>query len=189
MNPKDTAGQAKPQMHLIPVGALGPLARVMELGAKKYGPYNWRETPVNYTTYLSAVGRHCAAFLDGQDQDPESGQSHLAHIAAGMMILLDAIVTGNAKDDRPPKNPAYAEPAPHRPVLDPAQLAALPENPDGSRTLGTVKAGGTFPQDIEWAPGVSCGCETCTTLRALKANQPTKNDAHRGTGASQPATP
>lgn len=109
LNPKGAAGLAKPQLHLIPVGAMTPIARVMELGASKYGPYNWRDTPVNYTTYLSAARRHIDAFLDGQVQDPESGQSHLAHAAAGLMILLDAIVTGNAKDDRPKPNPAYAE--------------------------------------------------------------------------------
>lgn len=169
LNPKGAAGRAKDQMHLIPVGALAPVARVMALGAKKYGPYNWRKTPVNYTTYLSAVGRHAAAFLDGQDQDPESGQSHLAHIAAGMMILLDAIVTGNAKDDRPPKNPAYVEPAPKSPEL-----------------LGGAK---------EWAPGVPCNCEACVSVRqrrrleTLFREQPGDSGAKDSAGTGSPATP
>ena len=139
LNPKGAAGRAKPQLHLIPVGALAPVSRVMELGAKKYGPYNWRQTPVNYTTYLSAAMRHIVAHTDGEDQDPESGQSHLAHAAAGLMILLDAIITGNAKDDRPPKNPAYVEPDPVKPVL----------------------SGG------EWAPGISCQCEACQVVRKI----------------------
>ena len=45
--------------------------------------------------------RHYAAYLDGQDLDPESNQPHTAHIAACMLILLDAEATGNLVDDRP----------------------------------------------------------------------------------------
>lgn len=100
-NPKDIAGRAKPQLHLIPVGAMIPVAKVMELGARKYGPYNWREKPIAYTPYLSAALRHIAAFLNGETTDLESGQSHIAHAAAGLLILQDAIAAGTAKDDRP----------------------------------------------------------------------------------------
>lgn len=100
-NPKDIAGRSKPQLHLIPASALVPVARVMELGAKKYGPYNWRDQPVAYTPYLSAAMRHITAFLNGETIDPESGQSHIAHAAAGLLILEDAIVNDSAKDDRP----------------------------------------------------------------------------------------
>lgn len=101
-NPKDAIGDTKPQMHLIPAPALIQAARVMELGAKKYGPYNWRGQPVRMTVYLAAAMRHILAKLDGQDLDPESGQPHEAHALACMAILLDAAATGNVKDDRPP---------------------------------------------------------------------------------------
>jgi len=107
-NPKHAAGKAKPQLHLIPASALIPLARVMESGASKYGAYNWRGQPVTTTTYISAAQRHLVAYLDGEDTDPESGQSHLAHVAACAMILLDAVVTGNAENDRPPPGVAGA---------------------------------------------------------------------------------
>jgi hypothetical protein len=73
----------------------------MELGAKKYGPFNWRDTPIGHTPYISAMFRHLIAFASGEDLDPESGQPHLAHIASGAMILLDAREVGSAKDDRP----------------------------------------------------------------------------------------
>lgn len=101
VNPKDLAGRAKPQLHLIPLPALLPVARVMELGAAKYGPHNWRDTPIAHTPYISAMMRHLIAYSGGEDLDPESGQSHLAHIASGAMILLDAVLAGVAKDDRP----------------------------------------------------------------------------------------
>jgi hypothetical protein len=53
MNPKDLAGQDKPQMHLIPPVAEIAEAEVMGLGAKKYGPYNWRKL----SSYERLVGR------------------------------------------------------------------------------------------------------------------------------------
>lgn len=99
-NPKDIAGRAKPQLHLIPACAEIAIARVMEGGAKKYGPYNWREKAVAYTPYISATRRHLLAFADGENLDPESGHLHLAHAASSLMILIDAILNDCAIDDR-----------------------------------------------------------------------------------------
>jgi hypothetical protein len=100
-NPKDIIGATKPPLHLVPASALLYEAKVMALGAKKYGPYNWRGKPVRYTIYVSAAMRHLLAALDGQRLDPESGQPHLAHARACLGILLDAEATGNLIDDRP----------------------------------------------------------------------------------------
>lgn len=77
------------------------VSKVMELGAKKYGPYNWRGNAVLATVYVEAAMRHLLAYLDGEALDPESGQPHTAHVAACMGILLDAEATGNLDDDRP----------------------------------------------------------------------------------------
>jgi len=98
-NPKDIAGSTKPQYHLVPVTE--GVVRVMELGAKKYGPYNWREQKIAYTAYVSAAMRHMKAFLDREDRDPESMQLHIEHAAACMLIMADAIYHGAAIDDRP----------------------------------------------------------------------------------------
>ncbi len=100
-NPKDAIGDTKPQIHLVPPGALVYTAKVMELGARKYGPYNWRQQPVRRTVYLSALLRHALRALDGEDVDPESGMPHEAHIVACAAIILDAMATGNLLDDRP----------------------------------------------------------------------------------------
>lgn len=105
-NPKDLIGVTKPQLHLVPPAASLRMAKVLELGATKYGPYNWREKAVRTTVYLSAAMRHLAQALDGEDFDPESGQPHEAHVAACMAILLDAADHGNLKDDRPTPGPA-----------------------------------------------------------------------------------
>ena len=100
-NPKDLVGETKPQLHLVPPAALIYMAKVMELGAKKYGPYNWRSNKVRHTVYLSAALRHLLTALDGESIDPESGSLHVAHAAACMAIIMDAKATGNLIDDLP----------------------------------------------------------------------------------------
>jgi len=106
VNPKDKIGLAKPQIHLVPPSAIIYFAKAMENGAKKYGPYNWRNHPVNYTVYLSAMLRHILQLIDGEDIAKDSNTHHLAHIGASAAILLDALATGNLIDDRPLKGAA-----------------------------------------------------------------------------------
>lgn len=106
-NPKDLIGASKPQLGLIPVGALTSVARVMELGAKKYGPYNWRSKSVRYMVYANAALRHLLAWIGGEDLDPESGEPHWAHMVACGLIVLDAMSVKNGIDDRDWTNPDY----------------------------------------------------------------------------------
>jgi hypothetical protein len=100
-NPKDLIGETKPPLWLVPPALLIVTSKVMQLGAKKYGPYNWRSKKVRATVYLSAAMRHLLSAQDGEAIDPESGQPHIAHVAACCAILLDAAATGNLIDDRP----------------------------------------------------------------------------------------
>ncbi len=99
-NPKDKVGSKKVNLSLIPPVANIYEARVMELGASKYGEKNWRDSPVRLSVYISASLRHFAALSDGQDIDHESGQPHIAHIRANTGILLDALEQGTLIDDR-----------------------------------------------------------------------------------------
>ncbi len=105
-NPKDRVGAGKPPLHLIPPAAEILESIAMGLGARKYGEFNWRTSKVRSTVYIAATKRHLAQWLDGQDDDPESGVSHLAHARACLGVLLDAIATGNVIDDRPVAGPA-----------------------------------------------------------------------------------
>jgi len=105
-NPKDRNGARKPPLHLIPPAAEIAESVVMALGAEKYGTANWRTTKIRASVYIAAARRHLLQWFDGEDDDPESGISHLAHARASLGILLDAIATGNAIDDRPPKGAA-----------------------------------------------------------------------------------
>jgi hypothetical protein len=87
-------------MWLVPPVALEELAWVLKLGADKYGEYNWRKTGVCASTYISAAFRHLNAWRDGEDLDPESSRSHLAHAMTCFAIVLDAEKCGTLDDDR-----------------------------------------------------------------------------------------
>ena len=78
------------------------MARVLENGAVKYGPYNWRDQQIGIQTYVGAIMRHTSAVRRGEDIDPESGLPHMAHIMATAAILIDATEHGMMIDDRPP---------------------------------------------------------------------------------------
>lgn len=111
-NPKDAIGRTKAPLHLIPSPALVEIAKAMQVGADKYGPYNWRESAVARTVYLAAAERHIRADLDGETFDPAAPDGeriyHLAFACAGLMVLLDAILVGKMIDDRPPPGVAGA---------------------------------------------------------------------------------
>ncbi len=100
-NPKDATGSSKTPFHLVPESATAQEAEAMRLGASKYGAYNWRSKAVKASVYVSALRRHLAAWFDREDNDPESGLSHLAHARANLGILLDAEHCGQLIDDRP----------------------------------------------------------------------------------------
>ena len=99
-DPKAIEGAKKTQLHLLPPVALAEAAKAHQQGADKYGPFNWRETKVCASTYISAMMRHLDLWRDGEDLAPDSGVSHLGHIIAGANILLDAAHCGTLVDDR-----------------------------------------------------------------------------------------
>jgi hypothetical protein len=105
-NPKTQYGDLKPPVHLVPPVAILQEAMVFKLGAQKYGPYNWRDNSVAVSVYYSAAMRHLTSYWDGEDLDPQSKESHLAHARASLAILIDALSCGNLIDDRPPPGQA-----------------------------------------------------------------------------------
>ena len=108
-DPKGAAGDLKAPLGLIPSCAMEQTAWVHKLGSDKYGELNWRKTGVCSSTYVNAILRHLNAWKDGETLDPESGISHLAHIACSCNILMDAGHCGTLKDDRnvTPQNKAH----------------------------------------------------------------------------------
>lgn len=99
-NPKESAGRKKCPMHLLSPSAMRETANALGHGATKYKARNYRTAGVNATTYVGAILRHLSAWNDGEDLDPESGLSHIAHVAACADILLDTMACGMMNDDR-----------------------------------------------------------------------------------------
>lgn len=79
--------QNKPGMHLLPMDALLEIAKVLDYGANKYEPHNWRKG-MHYSRVYSACLRHLTAWSMGEDKDPETDISHLAHAACNILFLL-----------------------------------------------------------------------------------------------------
>lgn len=91
--------QEKPDMALLSSIALVKIAEVMTFGKKKYSAHNWRGG-FSWSRVLSAAFRHLVAYIGGQDKDPETGLSHLAHLGCCIMFLLEFEETHKDKDDR-----------------------------------------------------------------------------------------
>ncbi len=77
----------KAMFSLIEPKFISELAQVLTMGANKYGPEDWKTTENGHRRYLDALHRHLNAFEQGIMDDEESGQSHLAHVAANAMFL------------------------------------------------------------------------------------------------------
>jgi hypothetical protein len=99
-NPKDIAGSKKLAMEIFPPVAHAQVVLALEDGAKKYGRYNWRETPITFSEYIAALERHIQLLKAGQDYASDSKKHHLAHIMATSAIVLDARSAGTLIDDR-----------------------------------------------------------------------------------------
>lgn len=79
----------KPEMSLLPYNVRVMIVKALESGVEKYGYFNWRVKPNSYRTLTDAAERHIGQFLEGQDFDDESGQHHIAHAIAALVVLLE----------------------------------------------------------------------------------------------------
>lgn len=81
----------KPPLGLLPWRALIEVAKVLDHGAKTYGKFNWKGG-FQYSRLYDAALRHLTAFVEGQDNDEESGLSHLAHLSCCTLFLLTQVL-------------------------------------------------------------------------------------------------
>lgn len=89
----------KPPMDLIPWEAMTGVAQVLDFGRQKYAPHNWRKGFL-WSRLTAAALRHLFSWLSGEDNDPESGMSHIDHALCCLMFLTAHIKSGLGKDDR-----------------------------------------------------------------------------------------
>lgn len=95
--------QNKTDWAILPIGASQEIIKVFEFGAKKYARGNFLEGEgLAYSRVLNSLLRHTYSFMQGEDTDPESGISHLAHAGANIYMLLSYELNKKAfnNDDR-----------------------------------------------------------------------------------------
>jgi hypothetical protein len=78
---------------------LDEVAKVGEFGAKKYGQFNYM-AGASYMRFLGSCVRHLTAYIRGEDLDPESGLSHLAHLIFDCLMVLEWGYRKVGNDDR-----------------------------------------------------------------------------------------
>lgn len=186
-NPKDLVGAKKAPLRYVPPALAIEASGPMEDGAIKYGPFNWREYPVEVVTYVEATLRHLYAFLDGQDNAEDSGHSHIGHAIAGLGIIADAKANGTLIDNRYAKGPAakmLAERDKSAPVLGPNTRDGTAEwpQPEDPYPLGpghTTEPWGTGDGTVygmplgEWnGPAANTGGPKCACPLPLYGHMP-----------------
>lgn len=123
----------KPDLSLIPLSALIEEAKGFMLGERKYGRYNYSEG-MEASRLVGAALRHILAWQQGENQDPESGASHLGHARCCLAMLLECERLGTLKDNRnlvKEKAPSLGTTFRTRPLNDIDQDAGF-RLPDGS---------------------------------------------------------
>lgn len=119
----------KPPMDLLPHYPLVEIAKILGHGAEKYGPHNWR-AGIKFSRLTAAAERHMGAFKDGEDLDPDSGLSHVAHAACNLLFLLEHLRNRPDMDDR------YK--GPNQQVVD----------------GGEITKGNAWRKDLSWPRGI-----------------------------------
>lgn len=89
----------KVDMSLIPIGPLMAVARVWTFGKAKYSAWNWTKGFAWSRPYAAAL-RHIFAWAAGENKDPETGESHLAHAICCLTMLIEFQETNTGADDR-----------------------------------------------------------------------------------------
>lgn len=95
---KHDEGKYDPTM--LTIEMVEAVSRVRMFGAVKYGRNNFKTTGFKFTRSLAAALRHIFAFLSGEDNDKESGLSHLAHAVCCLEHCIYDSIHHKENDDR-----------------------------------------------------------------------------------------
>lgn len=125
----------KPRMSLLSSKFLLGMGQVMEFGQRKYDQNNWRKG-IEVSRLLDAANRHVLKWTEGDEQDDESGHSHLFHAAVGLMMAWETARNRPSFDDRFMESKTEKP----QPQLQPSQILqrqglSLPKTLDVHTTL------------------------------------------------------
>lgn len=98
---KETIGKLR--WSLVPYESLEEVVRVLEFGAAKYSPDNWKT--VEPKAYLDAVQRHLVEIMKHgiHARDAESGLHHAAHMTTDALFLVWFSLQEKEEPKEPPK--------------------------------------------------------------------------------------
>lgn len=86
---KYDGGSEKFRWSLFPKYVLWEVLKVLEYGARKYAPNNWKHVKPLRERYYDAMNRHLRVWWeDGEIMDPETGYPHMAHLICCAMFCL-----------------------------------------------------------------------------------------------------
>ena len=91
--------QEKVKMQLLDPTFLEEVAKVFTFGAEKYGENNYKKG-LHVSRCLGALDRHLKSFKVLEDNDPETGLSHLAHAACCLQMIYYNYKNKQEFDDR-----------------------------------------------------------------------------------------
>lgn len=81
--------QDKIDWSILPIGASEEIIKVFKFGEAKYARGNFLEGDgLEYSRVINSLLRHVHAFMRGEDLDPETGISHIAHAGCNIYMLL-----------------------------------------------------------------------------------------------------
>lgn len=88
----------KPRLSDLPQKALRIVTKAFNYGADKYGKFNY-SGEIEALRLYDASQRHLYAWITGEDQD-ESGNSHLSHAIASLLMLEEGFINKTIIDNR-----------------------------------------------------------------------------------------
>lgn len=91
--------RAKVSYSDLPPIALEQVAKAFNYGAEKYSKFNYMKG-MEYLRYYDACFRHLQEWRKGNDMD-ESGNTHLSHAVASLLMLMENINLSTGTDNRP----------------------------------------------------------------------------------------
>jgi len=91
--------EGKIKWSLVSWKALEPMVKVLMFGANKYSANNWKKG-LKYSEITESLQRHLNAFVEGENDDPESKLSHIGHILCNAMFLSYMYLFRKDMDDR-----------------------------------------------------------------------------------------
>jgi hypothetical protein len=91
--------EGKRKWSLVDFKSLEPMVEVLEFGERKYAAWNWKKGQA-ITELCESLLRHTFAFMDGEDEDPESHLLHIGHMMSNLMFMSYVLREKPEFDDR-----------------------------------------------------------------------------------------